>query len=324
MIAPARRWRAARQLRSLGTAEWRPRTALAGAGLASNLFHAARHAWLGLVAAVAAATITLALVGLALSLDRSLDKAAAGWRSESSARVFVVPSAADGLAEALGRRWENMPFVASSTFVDQVQAKNEFDQMTSDPAVRAAVRPQDLPASWEIRFTGDATPSDIRNLLDTVKLSPEVFRIIDPTRVVERINEIADGVRLMLWSGAVVVAVLWVALTALVMRMTHRARAQEYAVMRLVGATRATIAGPNLLLAALHGLAGGLAATWIMGRAASAVADWAAPRSAWAALARDDALIVTTDSVGAALPWVGVAVALVLAVITGRNTAPRR
>jgi cell division transport system permease protein len=300
------------------------RRALPLAGIASNTIHVWRSTWVGWLATLAAAALTLGLVGTSLSLTTALSRAQSQWRGDVTARVFVMPSATDGEAKSIGDLLGASPIVQSASYVNHEAAKREFDLLTVDPKVRSAVRASDLPTSWEVEFDAGSSSDDMRALLDRAKLEPFVYRVMDPTRMVQRIEQVGDGVRWILLSAAALVAVLWLTLAMITARSTATMRRDEFAVMRLVGASRLSIRLPIVLLGIAQGVIAGLIASQLVARSAKFIADWAAPRSTWSALAGPSNLVDVATSTSALLPTVGAAIAVTLAVVASHSLIPRR
>jgi cell division transport system permease protein len=324
MIGPRRRWSAQQHLSLLGLDDPVARRALPMAGLGSNTIHVWRSTWVGWLATLAAAALTLGLVGTSLSLTTALDRAQSQWSGDVTARVFIMPSATDAEAKSIGQLITASPIVKSASYRDHDAAKREFDQMTIDPKVRTAVRATDLPTSWEVEFSTGSSSDEMRALLDRTKLEPFVYRVMDPTRMVQRIEQVGAGVRWILLSVAALVAVLWLTLAMITARSTATMRRDEFAVMRLVGASRLSIRLPIVLLGVVQGVIAGVIASQMVARSAKFIADWAAPRSTWSALAGPSSLVDVATSTSALLPTIGAAIAVTLAVVASHSLIPRR
>jgi cell division transport system permease protein len=324
MIGVRRRWSAHQNLQQLGEDDPVARRGLPAAGVWSNTLYVWRSTWVGWCATLAAAALTLGLVGTSVSLSSALGDARNDWQSDVTARVFLIPSASEGEAKMLGDELSSSSIVENSTYVTHEDAKREFDRMTADPKARSAVKAKDLPTSWEIEFAAGATSDEMRELLDRAKLEPIVFRVMDPTRMVQRIEQVGEGVRWILLSAAGLVAVLWLTLAMITARSTASMRREEFAVMRLVGASRLSIRMPMVLLGMVQGLAAGLIASELVARSAKFIADWAAPRSTWSALAGPSSLVDVATSTSTLLPTLGALIAVSLAVVASHSLIPRR
>lgn len=211
------------------------------------------------VAAIAFSLFTIGLYGLvALNFRDALE--------DLAERVEIVAFLMRGTpAESVTLAADDIagfPEVESVSYVSEDQAlerarqelgefRDAFEDLATNP----------LPASLEIRMGPDFRSSEaVQQVAD--RLAGYAF--IDDVRYgrdwlqrLDRIRRLATFVQLLIGGAFAAVAIAIIGVT---IRMTVLQRAEEIAIMRLVGATNGFIRGPFVLEGALKGLLGGILA----------------------------------------------------------------
>ncbi|HEX9563211.1 MAG TPA: permease-like cell division protein FtsX [Gemmatimonadaceae bacterium] len=180
-------------------------------------------------------------------------------------RAFLLDATpVDSIAammEELGGRSE----VARVEFIDADQALQRARQEMGE--FQDVFEAGFLPASLDIRMReGFRDPASVQTLADEVRILPYVEEVrygADWISKLHRIRNIAAATGIVLGIAFAAVAIIIISAS---IRMTVLARAQEIAIMRLVGATDAFVRRPFLLDGFAKGVLGGLLAlvlTWI-------------------------------------------------------------
>jgi cell division transport system permease protein len=180
-------------------------------------------------------------------------------------RAFLLDNTpVDSIAammEELGRLAE----VARVEYIDADQALQRARQEMGE--FQDVFEAGFLPASLDIRMReGFRDPASVQSLADRVRLMPFVEEVrygADWIGKLHRIRNIATAAGVVLGIAFAAVAIIIISAS---IRMTVLARAQEIAIMRLVGATDAFVRRPFLLDGFAKGVLGGLLAlilTWI-------------------------------------------------------------
>jgi cell division transport system permease protein len=279
------------------------------------------RSWRASLVAVLTIGTSLAVAGGFLLLTGNLSRAAASWRSEVKATIFLredataaerqsvvdlarAPSWALAVeevsAEAAAERF-------AATFTSLADVVTESSENPFLPTVEVALDPAalegDALAAWSARL----------------EAAPGVEFVDSDQQWLERLVEVLALARLVglaVGLGLVIAATFTI---AFVIRLTAYLHLEEIAVMRLVGATEFYIRGPFYVEGLLQGLLGGavaLAALWAL----HAVAIARAGDSAWLSLVLGGFLTLREQ---AALVALGGAAGLVGAIASLRRESLR-
>lgn len=180
-------------------------------------------------------------------------------------RAFLLDSTpADSIAGMM-RELGRIPEVARVEYIDPDQALQRAREEMGE--FRDVFEAAFLPASLDIRMReGYRDPAAVRALADRVRVMPFVEEVrygADWIDKLHRIRNIAAATGVVLGIAFAAVAIIIISAS---IRMTVMARAQEIAIMRLVGATDAFVRRPFLLDGFVKGVLGGILAlvlTWL-------------------------------------------------------------
>jgi cell division transport system permease protein len=188
------------------------------------------------------------------------------WSPSTSERVEIVafvmrgtPAESITLAAddiAAFPEVESVSFVSEDQALERAQAElDEFREAFKDLATNP------LPASLEIQmkppFRSGEAVKRVADRLAGYSFIEDVRYGRDWVQRLDRIRRLATVVQLLIGAAFAIVAIAIIGVT---IRITVFQRANEIAIMRLVGATNGFIRGPFVLEGAIKGLLGGLLA----------------------------------------------------------------
>jgi cell division transport system permease protein len=216
----------------------------------------------------------LLVLGGFLLVTVNLDRAVSKWSAAAEFSVYLSDDIAPEQRVALNSLLGGHPAVASREYVSKADAAVRFKRDFPDLAAGLADLPQNpLPASIEVRLNparadGASLEAFARQLMQT----PGVADVRFDRRWLERLGQIAGGLR---WAGWILGAVLLVAsvlTVATVVRLALHARRDEVEIMQLMGAPIGLLRGPLVVEGILQGGAGALVALvalyggWVLAR----------------------------------------------------------
>jgi len=210
------------------------------------------------LATVVTVTVSLALLGAGLLVQRQVDKAQDTLYSEVEVSIFLLDGISEEQLASLEGDLRANPVVADVLFESKQQAYENFLEIfASDENLINAVTPEVLPASYRVKLTDPEQFTVIASQFDTY---PGVDQIIDQREILERFFRIMNALR----NGAIAVALLQlVAAAALIsntIRVTAYARREQTGIMKLVGATNWYIRLPFVLEGIVAGVVGAVTA----------------------------------------------------------------
>jgi cell division transport system permease protein len=204
----------------------------------------------------------LLVLGGFLLVTVNLDRAVSTWSAAAEFSVYLNDDIAPEQRVALNTLLGGHPAVASREYVSKADAAVRFKRDFPDLAAGLADMPQNpLPASIEVRLNparadGATLEAFARQLTGTEGVADVRF----DRRWLERLGQIASGVR---WAGWILGAVLLIAsvlTVATVVRLALHARRDEVDIMQLMGAPIGLLRGPLVVEGILQGGAGALVA----------------------------------------------------------------
>lgn len=214
------------------------------------------------VSAIVLMTLSLSALGGFWLVSSNLERAVSRWRARVRVVVFLKrePPAAD--VGPLVERVRAIPGVTGVVYVSKGEALQSLREVLGkDASVVSELPSNPLPASLEVTpAPAAATPAGVRALVARLASFPETEEIAGGVDWIERL---AEWQRLLTTIGLGVGAVLGMAAILTVTTATTlvlHARRRETEIMRLVGATEATIRFPVLLQGIVQGLVGAVLA----------------------------------------------------------------
>jgi len=204
----------------------------------------------------------LLVLGGFLLVTVNLDRAVSKWSSAAEFSVYLADDISDEQRVALNTLLGGHPAVASREYVSKADAAVRFRRDFPDLAAGLADMPQNpLPASIEVRLNparadGATLEAFARQLMQTAGVADVRF----DRRWLERLGQIASGVRWSGWILGVVLLIASVLTVATVVRLALHTRRDEVDIMQLMGAPIGLLRGPLVFEGILQGGAGALVA----------------------------------------------------------------
>ncbi len=205
--------------------------------------------------------LSLSLVGLAVMSLQNLDRLTAGWGKGVHVIVYLDAEAAEQRVQALVRLLRGRPEVSAVRHVTSAMARERLQaSMGLYRKVLDEVEAGFLPASLELRLRRDQ-PDRARALVSLLNASTLVEEVDYMGEWARRLDALVALSRGLTLAVALIAGLACLYIVGSTIRLGVHARADEIAILRLVGATNAFIRGPLLIEGALQGLLGaGLAA----------------------------------------------------------------
>jgi len=226
--------------------------------LANELLIGLRRNLLMTIATVVTVTVSLALLGAGLLVQKQVDKSRDLFYSQVEVSIFLLDAISDPQRESLERDLLANPVVDEVLYESKEQAFEHFKEIfANDPDVLATVTPEVLPASLRVKLTDPTQFAVIQSQFATY---PGVDEVSDQREVLNKFFRVMDAFR----NAALVVALLQlIAAAALIsntIRITAFARREQTAIMKLVGATNWYIRLPFIMEGIVAGVGGALMA----------------------------------------------------------------
>ena len=233
---------------------WRYLVNEVGIGLRRNL--------LMTLATIVTVTVSLALLGAGLLVQKQVNKTRELFYSQVEVSIFLLDSISEQQRASLEADLVSDPEVDNVIYVSKQQAYEDFQRIfADDPTVRDSVTPEILPASFRVKLRD---PTRFAVIQSKYSGYPGIEEVSDQREVLDRFFRVMDAFR----NGALVVAVLQLlAATALIfntIRVTAFARREQTGIMKLVGATNWYIRLPFVLEGIVAGVVGALMATALL------------------------------------------------------------
>jgi cell division transport system permease protein len=210
------------------------------------------------IATIVTVTVSLALLGAGLLVQRQVTVAQQVLYSQVEVSLFLVDNISQQQRDSLEADLRANPVVESVFYVSKEQAYKDFQRMANgDQTVLAGLGPDSLPASFRAKLTD---PQQYQVVASQFAQYPGVDEIVDQRDTLEKFFQVMNALR----NGAVAVALLQlVAAAALIsntIRVTAFARREQTGIMKLVGATNWYIRLPFVVEGIIAGVVGALTA----------------------------------------------------------------
>lgn len=230
--------------------------------LAGELSTGLRRNTLMIVATIVTVTVSLALLGAALLVQRQVDLARDLFYAQVEVSIFLQEGIAPSTRESLHEDLASSPVVEEVIFESKEDAYEHFQEIFADDAVmRDSVTPEIMPASFRVKLTD---PEQYGVVASQFAGYPGVHEVVDQREVLERFFSVMEALR----NGALVVALLQlgaaVALIFNTIRITAFARREQTGIMKLVGATNWYIRLPFVLEGVVAGVLGAALASLLL------------------------------------------------------------
>jgi cell division transport system permease protein len=210
------------------------------------------------LATVVTVTVSLALLGAGLLVQRQVDLARDLFYSQVEVSIFLKDGISGSQRQSLERDLSTNPEVANVLYESKQDAYQHFRRIfADDPEMLESVTPEILPASFRVQLVN---PERFAVVQSQYVDHPAVEEVTDQREVLDKFFQVMDALR----NGAVAIAILQLsgaaALIANTIRVTAFARREQTGIMKLVGATNWYIRLPFLLEGIIAGAVGALVA----------------------------------------------------------------
>lgn len=226
-------------------------------------------------AAVVTTVLTAMLLGVLIPVFQTAQSKGEDVRGQLELRTFIYDDATKAETQALQQKLDNIPHVASATFLTKADAKQEF--MSSDfgkdnpDVLQQLGNKNPFPANFIIKPDDAANLDAIRAAISPVgangkaqPISPIISKVDDRQEDARDIEQVTGALKLIL---TVITALLIAASLLLIgntIRLSIYTRRREIEVMRLVGATRWFIRWPFMIEGVIVGILGGAIAILVL------------------------------------------------------------
>jgi cell division transport system permease protein len=237
-------------------------------------FRALRRNGAPSMAAIVTTIVTVILLGVLIPVFQTTQAKSEEVRDSLETRVAIYDDATRAEVNALERRLQATPHVASVELITKAEAleelKEDLDKKESRELL-AQLNENPLPANFAVKADDAANLDSVRAAImppgpsgKPQPISPIVEKVFDRQQEAQKIERVTSALKIVL---TVITALLIVASLMLVgntIRLSIYTRRREVEVMRLVGATRWFIRWPFMIEGVVVGFAGALAAILIL------------------------------------------------------------
>jgi cell division transport system permease protein len=225
------------------------------------------------IAVIITVAVGMAMLGVGLMINAQVSMMQGFWYDKVEVSVFLcnknaASEACKGKAItnaqtlALQKQIQGLPGVEKVFFEDQVAAYKNFQEAySSNKALVAATKAEDMPTSFRVKLTN---PDNYQPIVQALTGQPGVNQVVNQKDLVDKVFDLLDKLRV----GALVVAIVLVLAAALLIGNTVRLsafnRRRETGIMRLVGASNLYIQLPFVMEGMIAGLIGGVFAAVLL------------------------------------------------------------
>lgn len=214
----------------------------------------------GLVAFAAISTtfVALLLFGLALLVSRQVSLMIEATTGNVEVAVYLTDPVNPDTVDTLTGKLTDLPVVANVEYETKEEACARFKRLfANQEALVNNVDCDALPASLRVKLDD---PENYAQVAAVLEGQPGVARIVDQSRVLDRLFAITGVFRVGVLMVSIVMLVSAAVLIANTVRMGLFARRKEIGIMKLVGATNWRIRFPFLVEGLVESLIGAAAA----------------------------------------------------------------
>jgi cell division transport system permease protein len=217
-----------------------------------------RRNFLMTIATIVTVTVSLALLGMGLLVQRQVSLAQRVLYAQVEVSIFLLDGIKADQRRSLEAQLRAHPVVQDVIYVSKEQAFRDFQRMANDDQILAAsVGPDILPASFRVKLTD---PEQYTAVASQFAEYPGVEEIVDQRDTLDKFFQVMNALR----NGALAIALLQlIAAAALIsntIRVTAFARREQTGIMKLVGATNWYIRLPFVAEGIIAGVTGALVA----------------------------------------------------------------
>ncbi|MFY9326280.1 MAG: permease-like cell division protein FtsX [Candidatus Nanopelagicales bacterium] len=220
------------------------------------------------IALIATFAISLSLMGVSLLVGAQVDEMKDYWFDRVEVSLFLCTAGSDN-ANCEGAVTQEQkdqfqadfdelrPLVSEVFFESNQEAYERFVERFSDSPIAANVSPEQLPESFRVKLSD---PEQFLVIVEKFSNRPGVEAVRDQRATLNSLFAVLNGLQILALGFAASMLVVTMLLISNTIRVTAYARRRELAIMRLVGASKASIRLPFLLETAFSAIVGSLLA----------------------------------------------------------------
>jgi cell division transport system permease protein len=223
------------------------------------------------MAAIVTTVVTVILLGVLIPVFQTTQAKSNQIRDSLDIQVAIYDDATKDEIATLKSQLEQIPHVASISFISKSQALTTLRSELKDKTILQQLHTNPLPASFEVKADDAANLPSIRDAIIPTgpngkpqPISPIIQNTFNRQQAAQKIEQVTSALKIVL---TVITALLIVASLMLIgntIRLSIYTRRREVEVMRLVGATRWFIRWPFMIEGVVVGFTGGLVAILIL------------------------------------------------------------
>lgn len=280
--------------------------------VASEAFLGLRRNLVMSVAAIVTVAVSLAFVGTALLVRKTVTELQDIFYTQVEVSIFLKDDVTEPQRQEITDTLGRLPLVQTVLYESKAEAYRRFRLLQADqPDLLANVSQDALPESYRVKLKD---PTQYEVVASAVRDLPGVDQVVDYRKFLEQPFTLLRGLRQGALAAALVQLIAAALLIANTVRVAAFSRRRETGVMRLVGATRLYIQLPFLVEGIVAGVVGALLGTGIMAAGKALLLD-----RTLSSLFKGLIPPVTYGDILAQAPWlllIGVAISSVASLVT--------
>lgn len=220
------------------------------------------------IALIATFAISLSLMGVSLLVGSQVNEMKDYWFDRVEVSVFLCTAGSDTAncesavteeqkAQFQAELDELRPLVSEVFFESNQEAYKRFIERFSDSPIAANVVPEQLPESFRVKLSD---PEQFLVLVEKFSNRLGVEAVRDQRATLNSLFAVLNGLQVLALGFALSMLLVTMLLISNTIRVTAYARRRELAIMRLVGASKASIRLPFLLETAFSAIVGAMLA----------------------------------------------------------------
>lgn len=223
------------------------------------------------IAVVMTVAISLALFGAALLIRAQAETMKDFWYDRIEISVFLCNDFDTGATCASGAVSDEQRDVIRTTLEDNAEVEQVFFESQEqaydlfrerfEDSIADNITPEQLQESFRVKLVN---PEEFEGVVSSVSGLPGVAQVVDQRALLERFFRLLNGFQVAALAIAAVQVLAAVLLISNTIRVAAFSRRRETGIMRLVGASNASIQLPFILEAAIAGLIGGILASGVL------------------------------------------------------------
>ena len=224
------------------------------------------------IALIATFAISLSLMGVSLLVGAQVNEMKDYWFDRVEVSIFLCTAGSDTptcdgpvteeqKAQFQADLDELRPLVSEVFFESNQEAYERFIERFSDSPIASNVVPEQLPESFRVKLSD---PEQFLVIVEKFAQRPGVEAVRDQRATLNSLFAVLNGLQVLAFGFAIAMLFVTMLLVSNTIRVTAYARRRELAIMRLVGASKASIRLPFLLETAFSAIIGAAIAAGVL------------------------------------------------------------